>query len=89
MARAGGALVVVEGDVGIGKTTLVEAWSQRVERDAVVLRGRCDELGRDLPLQPVADALADHLRVVGRERAADLLGEDAAALAPLAWMTSG
>lgn len=83
VTRAGGALVVVEGDVGIGKTTLVEAWSRLVERDAVVLRGRCDELGRDLPLQPVADALADHLRVVGRERAADLLGDDAARLAPL------
>lgn len=83
VARVGGALVVVEGDLGIGKTTLVKAWSQLVERDAVVLRGRCDELGRDLPLQPVADALADHLRVVGRERAADLLGEDTAALAPL------
>jgi DNA-binding SARP family transcriptional activator/tetratricopeptide (TPR) repeat protein len=83
VAGAGGLLVVIEGDVGIGKTTLVEAWSRLVERDAVVLRGRCDELGRDLPLQPVADALADHLRIVGRERAADLLGEDAATLAPL------
>ena len=83
VARAGGALVVVEGDIGIGKTTLVQAWSHLVERDAVVLRSRCDELGRDLPLQPVTDALADHLRVVGRERAADLLGEDAATLAPL------
>ena len=39
-------------------------------RDAAVLRGRCDELGRDLPLQPVADALADHLRDIGTERAA-------------------
>jgi len=83
VARAGGALVVVEGDVGIGKTTLVEGWSRLVEDDAVVLRGRCDELGRDLPFQPVADALEDHLRVVGRQRAADLLGEDTAALAPL------
>ena len=83
VARAGGVLVVVEGDIGIGKTTLVEAWSRLAERDAVVLRGRCDELGRDLPLQPVADALADHLRGVGREGTADLLGEEAAALAAL------
>ena len=59
------------------------AWSQRARGGAVVLRGRCDELGRDLPLQPVADALADHLRAVGAERAADVLGDDAAALAPL------
>jgi DNA-binding SARP family transcriptional activator/tetratricopeptide (TPR) repeat protein len=83
VTQTGGALVVVEGDVGIGKTTLVEAWSRRAERVAVVLRGRCDELGRDMPYQPLTDALADHLRVVGRERAADLLGDDAGTLAPL------
>ena len=80
---AGGALVVVEGEVGIGKTTLVDTWSRLIEDSAVVLRGRCDELGRDLPLQPVADALAGHLAGVGRERVADLLGEDAATLTPL------
>ncbi|MGH9222455.1 MAG: ATP-binding protein, partial [Acidimicrobiales bacterium] len=83
VTRAPGGLVLIEGDVGIGKTTLVEAWSALVERDAVVLRGRCDELGRDLPLQPVTDALADHLRTVGTERAAAVLGDDAATLAPL------
>lgn len=82
-AAGGGALVVVEGDAGIGKTTLVETWSRRIEPDAVVLRGRCDELGRDLPLQPVADALADHLRAVGGERAPRLLGDAAPTLAPL------
>ena len=83
VAGSGGGLVVVEGDAGIGKTTLVDAWSRRVEGDAVVLRGRCDELGRDLPLQPVADALVEHLRMVGPERAGSILGEDAPALAPL------
>lgn len=81
--RVGGGLVVVEGDAGIGKTTLVDAWSRGAEQGAVVLRGRCDELGRDLPLQPVADALAEHLRMVGGERAGAILGDDAAALAPL------
>jgi DNA-binding SARP family transcriptional activator len=83
VARSGGGLVVVEGDAGIGKTTLVEFWSRRAEGEAVVLRGRCDELGRDLPLQPVADALADHLRMIGTERAGAILGEDAVTLAPL------
>jgi DNA-binding SARP family transcriptional activator len=82
-ARAGGGLVLVEGDAGIGKTTLVDAWSRAVEYGAVVLRGRCDELGRDLPLQPVTDAVADHLRMVGHERAAAILGDDSATLAPL------
>lgn len=82
-ANGGVALVIVEGDAGIGKTTLVDAWSRLVGHEAVVLRGRCDQLGRDLPLQPVADALADHLRMVGAERAAAVVGDDAATLAPL------
>jgi DNA-binding SARP family transcriptional activator/tetratricopeptide (TPR) repeat protein len=83
VAGHGGGLVVVEGDAGIGKTTLVEAWTRQAEGAAVILRGRCDELGRDLPLQPVADALADYLRAVGAERARTILGDDAATLAPL------
>jgi DNA-binding SARP family transcriptional activator len=83
VVRSGGGLVIVEGDAGIGKTTLVDAWSEAIQYDAVVLRGRCDELGRDLPLQPVTDALADHLRVMGNDRAVAALGDDAATLAPL------
>ena len=51
--------IVIEGEAGIGKTALLEAWLSTV--DGTVLRGRCDELGRELPLQPVLDALADHL----------------------------
>ena len=56
--RSGVALVVVEGAAGIGKTTLIDGWSHRVGANALVLRGRCDTFGRDLPLQPVADALS-------------------------------
>jgi DNA-binding SARP family transcriptional activator/tetratricopeptide (TPR) repeat protein len=82
-AGGGVALVLIEGDAGIGKTTLVEAWSQVAGGDAVVLWGRCDPLGRDLPLQPVADALADHLRAIGGGRAAAVVGDEAATLAPL------
>jgi DNA-binding SARP family transcriptional activator len=89
-AAAGGmSLVVVEGVAGIGKTTLVEEWARLVEHDAVVLRGRCDELGRDLSLQPVADALADHLRVIGPERAAAVVDDDMAALAPILGPVTG
>jgi DNA-binding SARP family transcriptional activator len=77
-------LVVVSGEPGIGKTTLVEHWAARAaQRGAVILRGRCDELGRDLPLQPVADAVADHLRSVGAERAAAIVGSDEDILAAL------
>jgi DNA-binding SARP family transcriptional activator len=75
-------LVAVTGEAGIGKTTLVDHWTaQASQRGAVVLRGRCDELGRDLPLQPLADALADHLRSVGAERAAAIVGSDEDVLA--------
>lgn len=49
--------VVIEGEAGIGKTALLDAWL--ASRPA--LRGRCDELGRELPLQPILDALASHL----------------------------
>ncbi len=50
---------VIEGEAGIGKSALLEAWLGTI--DGTVLRGRCDELGRELPLQPVLDALAGHL----------------------------
>jgi DNA-binding SARP family transcriptional activator len=88
---AGGAttLVIVEGDTGMGKTMLVDAWAARARAVATVLWGRCDELGRDLPIQPVADALADHLRAAGTERAAVVVGDDAATLAPLLGPVAG
>ncbi len=82
-AAGSGTIVVVEGHAGIGKTTLVNGWTRAVERDAVVLRGQCDELGRDLPLQPVTDALADHLRMIGTERAGALVGDAATVLSPV------
>lgn len=81
--EGGAALVVVEGDAGIGKTTVVDGWARLVAPKAALLRGRCDELGRHLPLQPVADALAEHLKVIGAEGAAAVVGDDAPALAPL------
>lgn len=62
-ASSGGAVaVVIEGEAGIGKTTLVRAWAANAAARALVVTGRCDELGRELPLQPVLDALAEHLR---------------------------
>ena len=83
VAGGGVGLVVVEGEAGMGKTTVVRAWTDVIGQDAVVLYGRCDELGRDLPLQPVADAIADHLRNIGTERAGAVIGDDGATLAPL------
>ena len=58
-ARAGHVqVVVVSGEAGIGKTMLVQRFADQARADgwrAVVVRA--DELGRDLPLQPVVDAL--------------------------------
>ncbi len=86
LARAAddhGAAAVVEGEAGIGKSTLLTAWMARAARGALVLSGRSDELGGDLPLQPIIDALATHLTSLGRDDAARLLGDDAPMVGPL------
>ncbi len=74
-------LVVVEGEAGIGKSRLVSDWAAAAAaRGIAVLQGRCDELGRALPLQPVLDALAGHLAGLDGAAAAALLGPEAALL---------
>jgi DNA-binding SARP family transcriptional activator len=75
--------VLIEGDAGMGKSTLVEAFLETVRDRALVLYGRCDEMGRDLPLQPVLDGLEQQLRVLGDAAAADLLGAELEVLGPL------
>ena len=55
-SSGGGSLAVeIVGDAGIGKTALLDAWA--ASSPMTVLRSRCDEHARDLPLQPVLDAL--------------------------------
>ncbi|GEL27096.1 hypothetical protein PSU4_60500 [Pseudonocardia sulfidoxydans NBRC 16205] len=77
-------LVVVEGEAGIGKTRLVETFSANAARRGVtVLIGRCEEIARSVPLQPITDALASYLRRFEPEEVATLLGEDGRLLAPL------
>lgn len=87
LARAGAGsltLAVVEGEAGIGKTSLVEAWADAArERGAVVLVGRCDPLGGGLPFQPLGDALDGHLRRLDGAGVASVLGETADVLAPV------
>jgi DNA-binding SARP family transcriptional activator len=57
-----GRLVLIEGEVGVGKTRLAEEFlTLAVERGAGVLRGRAHELERDLPYQPVREALRRHV----------------------------
>jgi DNA-binding SARP family transcriptional activator/tetratricopeptide (TPR) repeat protein len=51
-------VVVVLGEAGIGKTALVSHFAERVRGAGTrVVLARADELGRDLPLQPILDAL--------------------------------
>ena len=84
-AVAGGAakVCVIAGEPGIGKTTLVGAWTASHEDDAFVISGRCDALGRDLPLQPVLDGLDAHLRTLDAAAASGLLADTESLLGPL------
>jgi DNA-binding SARP family transcriptional activator/tetratricopeptide (TPR) repeat protein len=86
LARAQGGeciLAVVEGEAGIGKTTLVSSWSGGLHGQALVISGRCDELGRDLPLQPVLDALGAHLRTLLPSDVEAVLADAEPVLGPL------
>jgi DNA-binding SARP family transcriptional activator/tetratricopeptide (TPR) repeat protein len=83
-ARAGDCvLAVVEGEAGIGKTTLVSRWSNGLHGETLVVSGRCDELGRDLPLQPILDGLEAHLRTLSPADAEALVGRAEPVLGPL------
>lgn len=74
-------LVVLEGEAGIGKTALLDtAAGEAAGSGFVVVRSSADVLGRDLPLQPVLDALAAALRAAGPEAAAAALAGDVAVL---------
>lgn len=91
-ARASGgdqAMVVVEAEPGMGKTTLLSAWTSRMAAtNTLTLSGRCDELGGDLPLQPLIDGLDAYLESLARQAAAEVLGAEAALLEPLLGRTA-
>jgi hypothetical protein len=63
-AGARPAVVVVEGESGIGKTALLREAAQRFAGDRLVLRGRCfeREVTAYAGVDPIVDALAGHLR---------------------------
>ena len=62
-----GRAVLVSGEAGVGKTRLVAELVQSAGwRDGAVLRGRCYEHQRSLPLQPLAEALQNGLPYLPR-----------------------
>jgi DNA-binding SARP family transcriptional activator len=83
-AAAAVQIVLVQGEAGIGKTALLETWAAGAAATGVhVLHGRCDELGRDLPLEPILAALAAYLRARGANDVDRVLGGAAVLLGPL------
>jgi DNA-binding CsgD family transcriptional regulator len=66
---AGGRLVLVGGEAGVGKTALVRAFADRLAGRSRVLWGACDALFTPRPLGPFADVAAET-----RGPLADVLG---------------
>src|SRR5581483_11485865 len=61
-------VVVVDGEAGIGKTTLLRAWAGRRAADGdMVLMAACGPLDRSLPLDALLTATAARLRELGPE----------------------
>ena len=90
-ARGGSTeIVVVDGEAGIGKTTLLRAWAdRRAANGDTVLIASCGPLDRSLPLDALLTALAALLRELEPGVTADILAADVAILAPLLNMAPG
>ena len=59
VARGGpGEVVLLRGEAGVGKTTLLAKFADQLNPRLRVLRGWCDPLGAPRPLGPLTDALA-------------------------------
>ena len=56
-AAGQGRVVLVTGEAGNGKTTLVEAWTRRSAARITLLRGACDGSATPRPLGPFLDAM--------------------------------
>ncbi|HEX9066311.1 MAG TPA: AAA family ATPase [Streptosporangiaceae bacterium] len=77
-------IVLVQGEAGIGKTTLLRAFAgQRAAAGDTVLTATCGQLDRSMPLDALLTALTGLLRRLGSEAGAQLLGGDRAVLGPM------
>ena len=89
-AREAAEVVMVDGEAGIGKTTLLRAWAgRRTAAGDTVLIASCGPLDRSMPLDALLTALAALLRGLGPDPAADVLGPDAPLLGPLLNLAPG
>jgi len=71
LAAGGAGFLLVSGEPGIGKSTLLGALADRAaERGFRVLSGRATEFERGLPFGVLVDALDDHLAELDAERLA-------------------
>jgi DNA-binding SARP family transcriptional activator len=83
-------IVIVEGEAGIGKTTLLRSWAaRRAAAGDTILLAPCGPLDRSMPLDALLTALAALLRRSGQEAAATLMDADAPILAPLLGTAAG
>jgi class 3 adenylate cyclase/tetratricopeptide (TPR) repeat protein len=83
-AAGHGALLVVSGDAGVGKSRLVaEAMAEAASVGAAVLTGQCLDMQSPPPFQPVIDQIDAASRALTRERFLEVLGENAAEVATL------
>lgn len=61
LSNGGGSVALVSGEAGIGKTSLVERFTDKVKDRATILWGACDALFTPRPLGPLYD-IASQLR---------------------------
>lgn len=82
-------IAVISGEPGMGKTTLLRAWTAgRLKAGDTVLTGACGPLDRSVPLDALFAALEEHIRKLDRDGPETVLGPEAALLRPLLGLES-
>lgn len=67
-AHGRGRIVVITGEVGIGKTRLVQEFIEQIGTPTLFLMGHCHETGETAPYQPIVEALRGYLPAVHWDR---------------------